>query len=679
MKLSMPRGLFRKYLVFLLILVGGLLSVSSAVELYFSYQETKQSIVRLERTKAQAAASEIERYLGQIVQHLRGTMQGAIDVSALGTAGIGTQAGGHSRAAALAEQREIDFLRLLRNVPAINEVRHLDLAGKEQLRTSRLALDAVTAVEDFADSPEFLGAKSKKTYFSPVYFRNESEPFITMAVAPDETAAEVTAAEVNIRAIWDVVARIGTGRAGNAYVVDSTDQLIAHPDLRLVLAKRDLSDAPQVKAARAPRAGGAQEEQMFTIAEGLQGGQALAVHAAIPALGWLVFIERPVEDTFAPLRAATARSVVVLALGLLLAILASVALARRMVAPIRRLQDGAARVGKGDLDHRIDIHTGDELKALADEFNRTTARLQDSQSTLEQKVEARTEALTRSVEEMHALGEVGRAVSSTLDLQTVLLTIITHAVELSKADAGGTIYEFDEATEVFEPRANYRVSDAYVRILHESRIRLGESAVGKCAVNRAPYQVPDVEKGEDSRMRDPLLREGVRARAGGAAVARGAGDRRAGDPAQGRGRVFAVAGDAAADFRQPVGARDPERAPVPRDRREGPAARGREPATIAVPRQHVARAAHAAERDHRRDRDAARGRARPEAGRRARAARARAARRQAPARADQRHSRSLQDRSRQDGPPPRVLRDRAADRRRGADHRHDGGRRTATR
>ena len=60
------------------------------------------------------------------------------------------------------------------------------------------------------------------------------------------------------------------------------------------------------------------------------------------------------------------------------------------------------------------------------------------------EVEARTEALTRSVEEMRALGEVGQAVSSTLDLETVLVTIITHAVQLSKADAGGTIYEFDE-------------------------------------------------------------------------------------------------------------------------------------------------------------------------------------------------------------------------------------------
>ena len=435
MKLSMPRGLFRKYLVFLLILVGGVLSVSSAVELYFSYQEAKQSIVRLERTKALAAASEIERYLAPIIQELRGTMQGAIDVSALGTAGIVRRAGGQSRAAALAEQREIDFLRLLRNAPAITEVRHLDLVGKEQLRTSRLALDAVGSGQDFADSPEFLGARAKKIYVSPAYFRDESEPFITMAVAPDETAAEVTVAEVNVRAIWDVVARIGTGHAGSAYVVDSNDQLIAHPDLRLVLEKRDLSKAPQVKAARAPRAAGARDDQMFTIADGVQGGQVLTVYAAVPALGGIVFIEQPVEETFAPLRAATARSVIVLALGLLLAMLASVALARRMVAPVRRLQDGAARVGKGELDHRIDIRTGDELEALAGEFNHTTERLQESQRDLEQKVEARTADLTQSLEQQTATAEVLRVISASLtDAQPVFEVIAKLAVRLCEAE-----------------------------------------------------------------------------------------------------------------------------------------------------------------------------------------------------------------------------------------------------
>ena len=127
------------------------------------------------------------------------------------------------------------------------------------------------------------------------------------------------------------------------------------------------------------------------------------------------------------------------------------------------------------------------------------------------ELEARTEALTRSVEEMRALGEVGQAVSSTLDLDAVLAAIIKHAVELSKVDAGGTIYEFDEAAGVFVPRANHGVSEAYVRTLRESQLRLGETAIGLCAVNRSPYQVPDVATGEDSRMRETLLKEGIRA------------------------------------------------------------------------------------------------------------------------------------------------------------------------
>ena len=115
--------------------------------------------------------------------------------------------------------------------------------------------------------------------------------------------------------------------------------------------------------------------------------------------------------------------------------LASVALARRMVAPIRRLQDGAARVGKGELDHRIDIHTGDELEALADEFNHTTERLQESQRDLEQKVEARTADLTQSLEQQTATAEVLRVISGSLtDAQPVFEVIAKLAERLCEAD-----------------------------------------------------------------------------------------------------------------------------------------------------------------------------------------------------------------------------------------------------
>ncbi len=127
------------------------------------------------------------------------------------------------------------------------------------------------------------------------------------------------------------------------------------------------------------------------------------------------------------------------------------------------------------------------------------------------EVEARTEALTRSVEEMRALGEVGQAVSSTLDLETVLATIITHAVELSKADAGGTIYEFDEAEGVFVPRASHGMSEAMVAGLRDSRIRIGETSLGKCAERRAPFQMPDIGLMNEGPVRDLLLRQDVRA------------------------------------------------------------------------------------------------------------------------------------------------------------------------
>ena len=215
-----------------------------------------------------------------------------------------------------------------------------------------------------------------------------------VAVAVAETAPEITVAEINLSPIWDVVSRLRVGRAGYAYVVDAGGRLIAHPDMSIVLQNRDLSDTSQVKAARLEGKAEATGSASFTAAEGLGGRKVLAVSVPIPHLHWLVFIEQPLDEVLGSLRTQLWRAAALMVLGLALSVLASVLLARRMVAPIRQLQEGAARVGKGELDHRIDIHTGDELEALAAEFNHTTAQLQDSQSNLEQKVEARTADLT---------------------------------------------------------------------------------------------------------------------------------------------------------------------------------------------------------------------------------------------------------------------------------------------
>jgi signal transduction histidine kinase/DNA-binding response OmpR family regulator len=397
--------LFRKYVVFLVVLVGGLLIGSGSFELYFSYQEAKHALVRLEREKALAAAERIESFVKEIERQLRATTHAASDdpsVAPLARKGAEFR---DTLANALVEQRELDFLRFLRSVPAATTVRHLDIAGREQLRISRFLLDAIGSGEDFSRTPAFVAAKTGTTYFGPVYFHNDSEPYMTIAVPSGEYAVEVTVAEVSLKAIWDVVSRIRVGRVGHAYVVDARGRLIAHPDVGLVLQQRDLSGLTQVRDARARIEAPKSDDAEVMVATGLDGGQVLSAHAPIGSLGWLVFAEQPLAEAFAPLRAAFARGTLILVVGLGLAVLASVILARRMVAPIRLLQTGAARIGAGDLGYRIRLQTRDELQALGDEFNRAASKLQESYIGLEQKVAERTEELTRTVAELQALGD----------------------------------------------------------------------------------------------------------------------------------------------------------------------------------------------------------------------------------------------------------------------------------
>src|SRR3990172_11948010 len=211
------------------------------------------------------------------------------------------------------------------------------------------------------------------------------------------------------------------------------------------------------------------------IAAGLQGGQFLTAYAPIALLGWLVFVEQPLGEAFAPLQASIVRSIILFALGLVLSVLASVLLARRMVAPIRVLQAGAARIGAGDLGHRIQVQTGDELEALGEEFNRTAAQVQGSYGSLEQKVEARTRELSKALEEVRALSEISQAVSSTLDLPMVLSTIVDRAVQLSGTH-GGVIYEYDEITQQFHPRTTHRMDQEHFEALRAAPLRLGEGA-----------------------------------------------------------------------------------------------------------------------------------------------------------------------------------------------------------
>ena len=446
-------GLLFKYvaLVFAVVLVA--LITNGVFEVWFSYQEYKSSLIRIQREQAEAAAAKIGQFVREIEAQVGWTTQLPWSAGTL-------------------EQRRFDGLRLLRQVPAITELSQLDATGHEQLRVSRLAMDVVGSQTDYSKDPKFTEAVAHKVYYGPVYFRRESEPYMTLALAGTRRDAGVSVAEVNLKLIWDVVSQIKVGVHGHAYVIDGQGRLIAHPDISLVLRNTDLSGLAQVQAARAHLAGS--PTQQVQEADDFQTRRVLTAYAPVAPLGWIMFVELPVEEAYAPLYATIERSGLLLLAGLLLALIAGFFLVRRMVVPIQALRLGAARIGSGDLAQRISIKTGDELEGLADQFNDMAGRLQESYADLEKKVEIRTQELAQSVRELRALGEVSQAVNSTLDLETVLNTIVTTATQIAGTEAGA-IYVYDEASREFRLRATYGMSDDLIAAIEDQHMDISDA------------------------------------------------------------------------------------------------------------------------------------------------------------------------------------------------------------
>jgi signal transduction histidine kinase len=365
----MKGGLFLKYVVLFVGLVTGVLVINAALDLYFVYQDNRRASIEVQKEKAEAAAQRIESFVREIERQIGWVAQA-------------------QWAALPVEQRRFDYVRLQRQVPAITELVQLDRQGHEQLRVSRLSMDAAGAGTDRSTDPAFVEAMANRVYFSPVYFRKESEPYLTMAVAHGRKSG-VTIAEINLKLILDVISQIKVGKDGYAYVVDRLGRLVAHPDISLVLRGTDMSRLAQVAAALKPQG----QDAATVDARNRAGVSVLSAYAPIPALGWLVFVEVPTAEAQQPVIDAGLRALALLVLGLLIAGGAGALLARRMVVPIRALEAGAQRVGGGELSHRLSIKTGDELESLANQFNRTAEALQESYAGLEQKVEDRTAEL----------------------------------------------------------------------------------------------------------------------------------------------------------------------------------------------------------------------------------------------------------------------------------------------
>lgn len=364
--------LFLKYVLFFVTVVCLALLSNDLFQLRFSIRDYTAMSIRIQQGQADAAAAKIGQFITEIEGQLGWIANLAWDDSQL-------------------DEWRFDVARLLHQVPPIMEFAKIDASGRERLRVSRFAAEVVGSLADLSRESSFVKAVSNKAYYGPVDFRVGSEPYMTLSLAGVRRDAGVSVVAVNLKFIQDVMSQLNLGNAGRAYVVDADGRLIAHTDLTMVLSRADFSQLRHVHTALAGKSTPLPEDQ--STSEDINGRRVLAAYAVMAPLGWRVFVESPVEEALEPLHAAMVRTGFVLIAALILASLAGLFLARRMVVPIRALVAGAARIGSGDLSQRLSLTSGDEFEILGAQFNSMATQLQESYATLEGKVDERTREL----------------------------------------------------------------------------------------------------------------------------------------------------------------------------------------------------------------------------------------------------------------------------------------------
>jgi signal transduction histidine kinase len=418
--------LIRHYFFISVFLISGGLITSGLSELYFRYRESSADLVRLQQEITSGAASKIE----QFIQEIERTTRGATKSRQI------TEKG-------LSPEYQFELRRLLVIAPAITEAMAIDNNGVAQVAVSRFTTVLAPGKKIDSTLPSLQLAKAGKSYFSPVYFHRDSEPYMTIAVPIERYAGRVIGmlqVQVNLKYVWDLVSKLKVGTRGHAYAVARNGDLIAHPDISLVLQRRNIAHLVQVRAAFQPQPGG--ERPQGRVVNNLHGKKVFSSWTLIPDLGWAVFVEQPVEEVYGPLYGSLFRTSGLLLVGLGMALVASLLVARRVVRPLETLRKGVERIGSGDMNSRLEIKTGDELELLADEFNKMTGNLRSAYDGLERKVAERTRDLAVANERLQELDRLKSDFVSNVshELRTPL-TAIKGAVDLVLREVAGPLTE----------------------------------------------------------------------------------------------------------------------------------------------------------------------------------------------------------------------------------------------
>ena len=241
----------------------------------------------------------------------------------------------------------------------------------------------------------FLKARAGQSYIGNIQLSAKNEPYLIMAVP--STEGGVVAARVQMNVLWDVVRNIHFGETGRAYVITRKGQIIAHTNAEIVLSNTSIQDRPEFITLMAEP-----ENEWFGTFESFDGKIVVGRASPIAGTDWLIMTELPWAEAFG----STRRAIGVLGTeALILLLITSWLMARRVKTQIKEpmeiLRKGTEEIGRGNLNHRLEISRQDEIGQVALAFNVMAENLQQRDA----QVDAQTTALLMSEERYRAIVE----------------------------------------------------------------------------------------------------------------------------------------------------------------------------------------------------------------------------------------------------------------------------------